>query len=122
MFREKLKDHGYRVLIAMDPSRALQRYQQAPYHALVVDAGTAGDEGIRMLERVAGEAEMTRLRFGAVVILNENQAALAVQFKNTPNVAALVRPVTIGQIAARLKEFAPVGDASEAPPSGAAAS
>src|SRR5262249_8509880 len=34
--REKLKELGYRVLIAADPARAIDRFRQQPFDALVI--------------------------------------------------------------------------------------
>src|SRR5262249_3296228 len=37
VMREKLRKHGYRALIAADPGRAVERFLQQPYAALIVD-------------------------------------------------------------------------------------
>src|SRR5262249_54706540 len=50
--REKFKEKGYRVLLAVDPNRALERYRQQPYDALVVDVGTVGEEALSIFSQV----------------------------------------------------------------------
>src|SRR5262249_44561637 len=44
--RERFKEMGYRVFVASDPARALDRYRQQPFDALVVDVGTVGEDGL----------------------------------------------------------------------------
>ncbi|MFQ3652081.1 MAG: serine/threonine-protein kinase, partial [Gemmataceae bacterium] len=44
--RSKMKDLGYRVFLAADPARALERFRQQPYDALLVDVGTTGEDGL----------------------------------------------------------------------------
>ncbi len=56
-FREKFKAQGYRVLLTIDAEQAVKRYQQTPYHALMVDAGTSGKDGVDTYKRVLREAE-----------------------------------------------------------------
>ena len=41
-FREKFKEHGYRVLLSIDPGQAVKRFQQQAYHAVIIDARTVG--------------------------------------------------------------------------------
>jgi eukaryotic-like serine/threonine-protein kinase len=89
---------GFKVLISADPGTALRRYQSAPYHALVIDCGTVGRDGLEAFERVQKQAVQTQLDLAAVVILNEDQAVWEGQFKVMDNGVALVRPVTMAQL------------------------
>ena len=97
-FRDKLKQMGYRVLISVDTERALQRYLQQPFHAFIVDAGTAGEEGLEAMGRVMREADMQSLRCNGIVILSEDQASWRERAVKIPNAKVVVRPATMKQI------------------------
>ncbi len=98
VFRHKFKKMGFKVLISADPGTALRRYQQGPFHALVIDCGTVGRDGLEAFERMQKEAVHTQLDLAAVVILNEDQAAWEGQIKVLDNGVILVRPVTMTQL------------------------
>ena len=106
-FRDRFKQMGFRVLMSSDETQALKRYQTAPYHAILVDAGTVGQEGINTLRRVAREAQGMRLDLAAVVIVNEDQEAWAREVEEVSGVLAYVRPVGMKQLAADLREAIP---------------
>jgi serine/threonine protein kinase len=107
-FREKLKKLGYRVLISIDSSRAAQRYAQQPYHALIIDCGTAGEEGLDAMEKVQREATMQGLNCTGIIILSEEQADWQYKAEKVAGTKVLVRPVTMGQITGLLLENVPV--------------
>ena len=71
--REKLKEFGLRVLMSIDPGQALKRYQTLPYHALLVNAGSVGKEGLDAFKRVVKEAEVMQLDCAAILVLSEEQ-------------------------------------------------
>ena len=102
--REGFNKQGYRVLLAADPARALDRFQQQPFDALIVDAGSTGKEGQTAFERILYDAERQGLNCGGVLILSEEQAAWASEVKERPNTAVLVLPVTFKQLSRKLKE------------------
>ncbi len=81
VFREKFKKFGFRVLISLDATQAVKRYQTQPYHAIVIDARTAGPEGIEAFRRVLVEANGMNLDLGAVLILSEDQKHWAANMK-----------------------------------------
>lgn len=105
--REKFKEQGYRVLLAVDPIRALDRFRQQPYEALIVDVGTVGDDGLLVFERVLNEARDKQFACGGVVILSEEQSALVGRVTSRPNAGVLVRPVTLKQLQRKLAEVSP---------------
>src|SRR5207248_1870922 len=45
LLRTKLKEAGYRVLIAADPMRALDRFRQRPFDLVIVNGSTTGERG-----------------------------------------------------------------------------
>jgi serine/threonine protein kinase len=96
--REKFKEIGFRVLMASDPDRALDRFQQQPYDALIVDAGTTGEEGLLVFERVMRDSASKNIPCAGVVILSEEQAEWASRVPRGPRIKALVRPVGLKQL------------------------
>jgi serine/threonine protein kinase len=103
--RDKLKERGYRVFLAGDPLRALDRFRQQPYDALVVDGGTTGEDGLLVYERVLAEAKEKSIPFAAILILSEEQAHLAPTVHSGPKAVVMVRPVTLRQLEKKLKEL-----------------
>ncbi len=108
-FRDKLKQHGYRVMISINAPQAFARYVQSPYEVLLVDCGTVGESGLEMFERVINQAEIKRQQLHGIVILSEDQAHWAGSVALLDNVTVLVRPVTMRQITDTLAKFAPSG-------------
>jgi serine/threonine protein kinase len=113
VLREKFKDKGYRVLIAADPARALDRFRQQPYDSLLVDAGTVGEDGLLVFERVLKEAQDKRVPFAGIIVLAEEQAQWASRLPSRGSSAVLVRPVTIKQIQRKFLEMLHDGEPSE---------
>ncbi|MFO0931034.1 MAG: serine/threonine-protein kinase, partial [Gemmataceae bacterium] len=103
--REQFRELGYRVLLAVDPIRALDRFRQQPYEALIVDVGTVGDDGLLVFEKVMQEAGTRQFQCSGVVILSEEQGRLAGRVVSRPNSAVLVRPVTLKQLRKKLEEL-----------------
>jgi serine/threonine protein kinase len=91
--REKFKELGFRVFMASDPSRALDRFRQQPYDALIVDVGTTGEEGLYVFQRVLQDAASKNIPCVGVAILSEDQADWASRLPNGPRARTLVRPV-----------------------------
>jgi eukaryotic-like serine/threonine-protein kinase len=104
--RDKFKGMGYRVLISSDPQRALDRFRQQPYDALIVDMETAGEDGRMVFENVVDEAERKQFKCAGVLILGEGQAEWAGVIRQRPNMKVLVRPgVTIKVLKRTLEEL-----------------
>jgi serine/threonine-protein kinase len=98
---------GFRVLMSSDPNQAVKRYQQGPYHALIVDAGTVGRDGLDAYRKVLREAELTGLDVAAILILNEDQANLAGSVEPNKCGEVMVRPVGMKQLAHALRDRIP---------------
>jgi CheY-like chemotaxis protein len=104
VFREKFKKLGLRVLMSIDAAQAVRRYQQAPYHAVLIDIGSIGREGTEVFDKVQREAQITGLDLTAIAVFNEDQHGFASQLKPRPGGHVLVRPVTMKQINAILRD------------------
>jgi len=96
--REKLKEWGYRVLMSADPNRAESRYKDVPYHALIVDCGTAGEDGLESFKRIRRQADNNNLALASILILSEEQAKWSDEVPEHKGSAVLVRPVGMRQL------------------------
>jgi serine/threonine protein kinase len=106
--RDKLKSLGYRVFLAADPARAVDRYRHQPFDALVLDAGTTGEDGLNVFERIMAEADRRRLECAGILILGRDQADWVHRIPPRPSVAVMVRPVTLKQLHHKLQDLVPL--------------
>jgi serine/threonine protein kinase len=112
--RKQFTTDGFRVLLSQDPQRALHRYEEQPFHALIVDAGTAGEAGVLAFNRIVEEADALDLTLAGVVILSEDQEGWRGVVKDHPGVSVMVRPITLGQLSGKLTEMMEQGQAAGA--------
>ncbi|HEY7157937.1 MAG TPA: serine/threonine-protein kinase [Gemmataceae bacterium] len=105
VLREGLKGKGYRVFMAGDPVRALDRFRQQPYDGLIVDARTTGEDGLLVFENVREEAIRRRLPCAAILILAREQNSWASRISPSPQLAVMPHNVTFKQLAHKLKEL-----------------
>jgi serine/threonine protein kinase len=107
IFRERFKRMGFRVLISRDAAQARRRYQQAPYHALVVDCRTVGRDGLEAFKQVTKEAHGMRLDLAAVLLLDEPQHAWAAEAEALPGATVFIGDPTMKQLTYTLREAIP---------------
>jgi CheY-like chemotaxis protein len=105
--REKFKALGYRVFMAADPVRAVERFRHQPFDALVLDVGTVGEDGLLVFEKLMADAEEAGVRLAGIAVLAEDQAEWAGRVKKRPSVAVLVRPVSLKQLHLKLQSLVP---------------
>jgi len=98
ILRTHLKEKGFRVLIAADPARAVDRFRQQPFDILVINAGTTGPDGVDAFERIMNDAERFQIQCPGVLILGEEQASMARKVKSRPGQTILVQPVKFKQL------------------------
>lgn len=103
--RDKFKELGYRVLIAGDPQRALDRFRQQPFEALIIDVGTTDEEGLGIFQVIMKEAEDRRIPCAGIAILAEEQAEWAKRVVKRGGQALMVRPITLKQLTRKLDEL-----------------
>ncbi len=96
--REKLKEKGFRVFIAGDPQRALDRFRQQPFDVLVVDAGTTGEEGLLIFGRIMADAARQKLTLGGILLLNADQSEWAKKVEPRSKQTILVQPIKFKQL------------------------
>jgi serine/threonine protein kinase len=96
--RDRFREMGFRVFLAADPVRASDRFRQQPFDALVVDAVTAGEEGVLVMEHIMSEASRREHPLAAVVLLSEEQKKWAERVRRSPGAAPLTYPVSFKQL------------------------
>jgi len=105
--REKFKELGYRVLLAADPVRALDRFRTQPFDAFVLDARTVGEEGLPVFERIMKEADRRELRCAGIILLGEDQTRWSERLGTRANVAVMTHPITLNQLSRKVNELVP---------------
>jgi serine/threonine protein kinase len=107
LLRDNLRELGYRVFLAGDPTTALHRFRQQPCDALIMDAGALDDDDIYDFDKILTAAEKKKHPSTGILILSEQQAGWKDRFPAHPQKAVLVRPVTLKQLAKKLQELTP---------------
>ncbi len=98
--REKFKELGYRVLMSMDPARALDRFRQQPFDALFVDAQTTGDEGRLIFQQIISESLTKQAPCAGVILFGEDQQDEAARVHANAMTKVMRMPnVTLKQVA-----------------------
>lgn len=105
VLRDKLKQQGFRVLIAADPIRALERFRQKPYEFLIADAGTVGEEGLLFFERIMNEAFRGGVSLFGILMLGEEQSDWKHQVGERPNQSLLIQPIKLKQLLKKIEEL-----------------
>jgi serine/threonine protein kinase len=101
--RARFKENGYRIFLASDPLRALDRFRQQPFDVLIVDAENTDEDGLLVYDQVLTEANNKRIPCAGILILGEEQGTWRDRVGKFPNGAVLVRPVSWKQLHRTLK-------------------
>ena len=98
LFRKKLKERGYRVLVFGHPDRAIQRFEDDEEVAECV-IFCASDLGVQALEAFNqfGKNELTQ-RIPAILFVDQNQQALVEQAKVARHRVILSMPIRLRQL------------------------
>jgi serine/threonine protein kinase len=107
LLRENLRELGFRVFIAGDPTTALQRFRQQPCDALIMDAGSLEDDEIFDFDKILTAAEKKKHPSTGILVLSEKQAGWKERIPQRPQTAILIRPVTLRQLTKKLGELMP---------------
>jgi serine/threonine protein kinase len=105
LLREKLKEQGYRVLIAADPARALDRFRQQPFDLLIVNASTTGDDGCYVFQRILQEAQRQQIPCRGVLLVDPAQSEWRERLAAQAGTAVLVQPVKYKQLLTAIQEL-----------------
>jgi eukaryotic-like serine/threonine-protein kinase len=98
LLRAKLKEEGFRVLLAADPVRALDRFRQQPFDLLIVDASTTGENGYFVFERILEDAMRQGIHCCGILMLAGNQIEWKERLPVFDGVATLVQPIKYKQL------------------------
>jgi serine/threonine-protein kinase len=98
LLRTKLKAEGYRVLLAADPVRALDRFRQQPFDLLIVDAATTGENGCHVFERIMEDAQRHSIACRGILMLNAEQTDWQKRAEGQPGIATLTQPIKYKQL------------------------
>ena len=98
VLRAKLKEEGFRVLLAADPVRALDRFRQQPFDLLIVDASTTGENGYYVFERIMDDALRQDIRCCGILMLGGDQIEWKDRLQGYAGVATLVQPIKYKQL------------------------
>lgn len=105
VLREKIKEQGYRVLLAADPTRAIDRFRAQSFDALVVDAATCGEDAVLIFDRVMDEAIRNEQFCAGVLILPADHPSWKDRIKPRANQEVLVHPVKLKQLLKALQDL-----------------
>jgi serine/threonine protein kinase len=104
VLRTKLKEEGYRPLIAANPIRALDRFRQQPFDLLIVDASTTDENGYYVFERIMEDAHRQNLPCKGILMLNPEQTEWRDRMAEYKHVAVLIQPIKYKQLRKTIKE------------------
>ena len=98
VLRTKLKEEGFRMLLAADPVRALDRFRQQPFDLLIVDASTTGENGYYVFERIMEDAQRQGISCRGILMLSTEQLEWKARVETYPGVATLIQPIKYKQL------------------------
>jgi serine/threonine protein kinase len=98
LLRDKLKEQGYRVLIASDPARALDRFRQQPFDMLIVNASTTGEDGCFTFQRILEESQRQQIPCRGILLVDPEQAHWRDRLAEKPGVQVLIQPQKFRQL------------------------
>jgi serine/threonine protein kinase len=105
LLRDKLKEKGFKVLIAGDPQRALDRFRQNPFDVFIVDAATTGDDGLMAFEKVMRDSQRQNCNMGGILLLSPEQTKQAAALASFPKVEILVQPVKFKDMLGKIRDL-----------------
>jgi CheY-like chemotaxis protein len=114
--RFRLKRAGYRVLLAANPERAIERFAQHGFDALVLGTSAITPEGLRALRTICGRARPSGSCCPAFVLLAPEQEGEARRIKTDPALAGVVSvlflPFKVRDLVAQLSAVVPLDPVS----------
>jgi serine/threonine protein kinase len=98
VLRAKLKEEGFRILLAADPVRALERFRQQPFDLLIVDASTTGESGFYAFEMILEEAQRQSIPCRGILMIHNEQIEWKERVEPYARVVTLIQPVKYKQL------------------------
>ena len=108
VFRQRLKRHGFRVLVTSDPQRAISRFQEreAPALCAVFSAGELGEQALMAFQSFTQAPATSAIP--AVLLLPQQHADWAGRMSQHPHHVILTLPVTLRVLREVLDRLMPV--------------
>jgi CheY-like chemotaxis protein len=103
--RDRFGALGFRMMLSGEPARALERFRQQPFDALVLDTATTGEKGLMAFRDIMEEAIQAKHPCVGVLILGANQKDWEQRIFHRPEIAVLVQPVTLLQVYNKVREL-----------------
>ncbi|MCX7700126.1 MAG: serine/threonine-protein kinase [Gemmataceae bacterium] len=107
LLRQKFKNLGFRVLLSIDPKRALQAFRQKPFEALVLDVGTLGESALDVFDEFCRDANRSSTRCIRVVLLAEDQDWMRTRIREGEDTVVLTFPLKKGALEQVLSPLLP---------------
>lgn len=105
VLRAKLKEEGFRVLIAADPIRALERFRHQPFDLIVVNTTTTGESGFYVFEQIMEEARRTNVPLRGVLMIEAERTDWKERAEEYAGAVTLVQPVRYKQLRSTIREL-----------------
>jgi eukaryotic-like serine/threonine-protein kinase len=105
LLRTKLKERGYRVLIAGDPVRALDRFRQQPFDLLIVNAATTGENGYYVFQRIMEDARRQNVPCCGILMLGDDHERWQKKLDGQAGILLLTPPVKYKQLVHAIEEL-----------------
>lgn len=105
VLRDKLKKHGYRVLVISDPERALDRFNEdkPPAECVVFCADVLGEAAVDAFNRL-GDSERTA-KIPAMLVVDEHQNSLANMAQLGAHRVLLRMPLKVREIRSTIRSL-----------------
>jgi len=104
VLRTKLKEEGYRILIAANPVRALDRFRQQAFDLLIVDADTTGENGYYVFERIMDDVQRQNLPCKGILMINADQEKWRERAEEFTAAAVLTQPIKYKQLLKAIRD------------------
>lgn len=111
LLRAKLKEEGFRVLLAADPMRAVERFRQQPFDLLIVDAATTGENGYYVFEKIMDDSQRQNIPCRGILLLSGEQTDWKKRIAEFPAATVLMQPVKYRQLLQTIRSH--LGDSGE---------
>jgi len=82
----------------------LDRFRQQPFDVLIVDAGTTGENGMLIFERIMNDADRQKEALQGILMLSEEQSKWVNKVVARPNVEVMVQPIKLKQLLRKIQE------------------
>ena len=111
-FRERLKTHGYRVLVTRDPERAIDRFKEEPEVAecVIFSTGELAESALAAYNQFASTLATSQVP--AILLLGEKQKDWRAQATDDERHVVVAMPVKLGEFRDLISKLLPPKEAA----------